>query len=345
MPYSVTKGVTASLLLTLADRGQCDYKAPVTSIWPAFALPHDPTDKHLVTVEELLSHRAALPTMTPGFILTQLYLIARHAPAERLEATHEHGQRYVERLLPEYLPRSLARYHSTTFSFISSGLVRHLTGGRFIQDVCRENVAQPLNRPADIYLGSLPDSQVPRLAVFEHTRGLWARCRGLLHWLLVWGEMLLFVAAARSRPWREICLPSSNLFATAEAMARLYGCLANGGVLADGTRLVRRETVDDLLQTLRDPALTLPPDDVEPSPARMGRGFLPFIDPQLHEPDAFGHSGMGGCTAFAEPSLNLGICIMKNIYEPVSLDGSSTTPAVVELVQAIKDEVRRWRAQ
>ena len=51
-----TKGVVATALHVLADRGLVDYDAPVARYWPEFAQ----AGKGAITVRQLLSHRPGL---------------------------------------------------------------------------------------------------------------------------------------------------------------------------------------------------------------------------------------------------------------------------------------------
>jgi CubicO group peptidase (beta-lactamase class C family) len=54
--FSTTKGVTSTLLHTLAERGLVDYQAPVREYWPEFGQ----SGKEGVTVRDVLCHEAGL---------------------------------------------------------------------------------------------------------------------------------------------------------------------------------------------------------------------------------------------------------------------------------------------
>ena len=57
----------------------------------------------------------------------------------------------------------------------------------------------------------------------------------------MWLEMLLAVAVANSRWWQQGCsLPSSNCLLSARALAKMYGALANKGVV-DGQQVFSAE--------------------------------------------------------------------------------------------------------
>jgi hypothetical protein len=49
-------------------------------------------------------------------------------------------------------------------------------------------------------------------------------------------EALAFCVLGNLPTWRAICLPSSNGFMTADALARIYAALANDGALAPQSR-------------------------------------------------------------------------------------------------------------
>src|SRR5215207_8137139 len=56
--FSTTKGVAATALHILADRGIIDYDAPVATYWPEFAQ----SGKERITVAQAMSHQAGLHT-------------------------------------------------------------------------------------------------------------------------------------------------------------------------------------------------------------------------------------------------------------------------------------------
>jgi CubicO group peptidase (beta-lactamase class C family) len=62
---STTKGVSALAVAVAASRGLISYDAKVAEYWPEFAQ----ADKGAVTVQQLLSHQAGLPAITPPLTL------------------------------------------------------------------------------------------------------------------------------------------------------------------------------------------------------------------------------------------------------------------------------------
>jgi CubicO group peptidase (beta-lactamase class C family) len=76
--FSCGKGVVATAIHMLADRGQLDYDAPVASYWPEFAAH----GKDAITVGHVLTHGAGIPQLPPGTTIDDLFETARLAGAE-----------------------------------------------------------------------------------------------------------------------------------------------------------------------------------------------------------------------------------------------------------------------
>jgi CubicO group peptidase (beta-lactamase class C family) len=138
---------------------------------------------------------------------------------------------------------------------------------------------------------------------------------------------------------RQACLPSANGHFSARALARMYGALANGGEI-DGIRLVSPERIGLMSRIVTDEAdrvilITLP----------KGGGFMmggPIKSPFGEGPSAtgprrsaFGHSGAGGSTAFADPEVGLSIAVTLNkMQNTLQAEGP-----VTEVCQLIRREL------
>ncbi|MBF6150451.1 serine hydrolase domain-containing protein, partial [Nocardia nova] len=59
--FSATKGVAATAMHRLADRGLLDYNAPVAEYWPEFAA----NGKSRITVRQVMTHSAGLSALSP----------------------------------------------------------------------------------------------------------------------------------------------------------------------------------------------------------------------------------------------------------------------------------------
>src|SRR5438270_60750 len=60
--FSTTKGITATCIHMLAERGKLDYDAPIAKYWPEFAAH----GKEKATVRDGLTHRVGIPQMPDG---------------------------------------------------------------------------------------------------------------------------------------------------------------------------------------------------------------------------------------------------------------------------------------
>ena len=99
--YSVGKGLTAMLVLSLAERGELDLDAPLCLDWPAFAAE----GKNNISLRTALSHQAGLPgvrrPLAPNAMLewdTMCDALAAQAP--------------------DWEPGTAHGYHVNTFGFI-----------------------------------------------------------------------------------------------------------------------------------------------------------------------------------------------------------------------------------
>ena len=136
--FSTTKGVAATALHILADRGLIDYDAPVARYWPEFA---EAGKDDTVLVRHLLSHTAGLPSWDQRLEPTDLYdwdlvcgLLAKQAPW--------------------WEPGSKSGYHGITQGYLVGEVVRRVDG-RSVGTFFAEEIAGPLG--ADFHIGTPPE--------------------------------------------------------------------------------------------------------------------------------------------------------------------------------------------
>src|SRR5689334_19980134 len=118
--FSTGKGVVATALHLLAERGQVDYGAPVARYWPEFAQ----SGKERVTVRDALSHRSGVPQMPDGLVAEDLLDWDRMVAA-------------ITRLSPIFPPGTTTAYHALTYGWIVGEVVRRVDGrpvGQFVQE-------------------------------------------------------------------------------------------------------------------------------------------------------------------------------------------------------------------
>jgi CubicO group peptidase (beta-lactamase class C family) len=281
--FSGTKGVLATCLLLLVERGLIELDAPVARYWPEFGA----AGKDGVLVRHALAHTAGVPGLKRSSALDDLLDARALAAAVAAEP-------------PWWPPGERLAYHAFTFGCLGGEPIRRVDGrtaGRFLA----EEVAAPLG--LSVWIG-LPESLEPRVARLERGAGYGITYLGddsepLL--AAVYGEGL-----GRFR-WNDPAyhraeIPGANAIADARSVARLYGCLARGGEL-DGVRLLSPETVE-----LAGRELSRDRCAVTRRPYAYGAGFELQTELGRFGPvaDAFGHTGSGGSTHGAWPSRRTG---------------------------------------
>ena len=301
--FSGTKGLVATCILLLLERGQLDLERPVSSYWPAFAA----SGKATVLVRHLVSHQAGLPAVEPPPIgheaLDPVVMAARLAsqPAR-------------------WPPGTALTYHALTFGWLCDGLVRQVDGrsiGRFFAD----EIAGPLG--LDAWIG-LPETAVNRVATMLRAPDYQVNFgdvsddeRDLLTRVYAGGGIVGERFIVNDREFLRAEVAGVNGVATARSMARLYGCLAADGVI-DGVRLLSPETI-----RVAQAPLAQGEDALTHKPLAFSCGFelqsaLQWFGPPA---SAFGHSGAGGSVHGAWPQLRTGFSFATNLMRRDDRDG------------------------
>ncbi|HEX7885921.1 MAG TPA: serine hydrolase domain-containing protein [Phenylobacterium sp.] len=279
--FSTTKAVAALMIARLVDAGKLDYRQTVASVWPEFAQ----AGKGLVTVEQAISHQDGLPgfpdPMDPGLWADWDAICARLAA-----------------MAPMWPPGTASGYHPVTVGYVAGEIFRRIDG-RTIGAAFREDLGDPFG--LDLWVG-LPADLDERVAELQRPSAL-----------PEFGEINAATRAAFLAPWssaagkagpdyRRMEVPSTNGYATAEALARLMGALANDGWLDGGEILSPALIAEASRERIRGQDLVLP--FVMSWAAGFMRNAPNF--PWGPGAQAFGHSGWGGACAFADPQRKLG---------------------------------------
>jgi CubicO group peptidase (beta-lactamase class C family) len=286
--WSTTKGIVALCFGMLVDRGLISYADQVSKYWPEFAA----NGKGDITVEMMLSHQAGLCGLSTPAKISDFY---DHATtASRLAAQ-----------APIWEPGSRSGYHAITVGFLANEVFRRVDG-RTLGTFVAEEIAGPFG--IDISIG-LPASGEGRRApiIPAAASGLPPADTLNASQKLALGNPPLDAAAPNEPAWRAAEIPAANGFATAEALARLYGALAGDGRIG-GRKLIGRETI---------PLMTAPRianvDEVLGMDVRWAAGFL-LNGMGVYGPNAetFGHSGWGGSFGCADPRTGIAIGYVMN---------------------------------
>ncbi len=315
LSFSTTKGVAATALHILADRGVIEYDAPVAKYWPEFAA----NGKGAVTVAQAMSHQAGLHT----------------APPNDVTLDWDRAIDYIANLAPAWEPGTATGYHALTYAWVVGGIVQGATG-KHIKDVIQELIARPLGVEGEMYVG-IPDGLEDRLTTLQFAA---PPAEGAANPMAALpADHDFFKAMPRDNPMdynsmevRKACIPSANGHFSARALAKMYGALANGGEI-DGVRLVSPERI-----ALMSAVQVESQDRVLFIPLAKSIGFFnggPVMGQQGAtgpRRTAFGHPGAGGSIAFADPEVGLSVAVTINKMAS-TLTAEGPTFEICELIR------------
>lgn len=316
MVFSATKGVASTVIHRLADRGLIDYDAPVAEYWPEFGA----NGKTAITVRDVMRHRAGL---------SNLRGVRKH---ELLDHRHME-ERIAAAPVGRYFGESA--YHALTYGWLLSGLARAVTG-KGMRDLMRIEVAGPLDTDG-VHLGRPPAGAPTRVAMVIGPQlnipnpvfNALAPAVAKLDYSAVFGSMYfpgMRAAVQRDLPLLDTELPSANGVITARALARMYGAIANGGVI-DGQRFLSADRVAAL-----SGRPSLRPDRNLIMPLAFHLGFHGLPVPGVLP--GFGHVGLGGSFGWAIPEAGLAFALVHNrLLTPLVLSDQAGFVATAALIR------------
>jgi len=301
--WSATKGPAAACLLHLLEREEIPLSAPVAKFWPEFAA----AGKAAVTLAHILSHRAGLPALD-----------------EKVDAfDHDAVAAALAAQPPHWKPGASHGYHPRTYGYLLDELVRRITEGTPLSRYWRSHFGEPMR--LDFWIGVPPEVVSTVAPVYPARAGesgaetefyaAMIDSRSLTARAFLSPSGLGGVSAMNSERIRMHSLPSFGGIGTAEALARFYAMLANGGTWR-GERYFHPQT----LQAMETPqangsdrVLLLPgsfgtgfmKDPTDATGAKLRRTFGPSLR-------AFGQPGAGGSLAFADPEHRIGFAYVMN---------------------------------
>ncbi|MEM7435840.1 MAG: serine hydrolase domain-containing protein [Myxococcota bacterium] len=349
LSMSTGKGVMATLLHILVDRGVVSLEDPVAKYWPEFGR----NGKEEITIRQAASHRAGL------------YSIGRLIESSVEMFDWDHMLRVIEDTTPVHAPDTDFGYHAWTGGWVIGEVLQRATGQRF-PELLDRYISEPLGVDG-LYIG-LPESELPRVAEFlvpkvprkilgGRPRGVRARVRKTASMTVRVSSAIGHAVDAMIPPglgdvlgdprWLTSVIPSGNGVFNARSLARLYGALSLGGTI-DGRRLL---SASALAEATIDQNAAI--GRVIPFPLRFKVGYMRpvslglrvpvlrgHVDIGVPAPNAFGHFGFGGSGAWADPEREVGVGLVTNcFFAPIPLD--LRTVAVATAVTRAIDRHRR----
>jgi CubicO group peptidase (beta-lactamase class C family) len=291
--YSSTKAIVGVAIWALLEDGKLELGERVASIVPAFA----GLDKDEITVEQVLLHIGGFPLAPMNPKLWE----DRQARLDRMQGWRLNWE-----------PGSRFEYHATSAHWLLVEIIAERTGLDF-RDYVRSRIIEPMGLRG-LYLG-LPDELHARAADVELLAKLQAPDGG---WQEVNPDTILHFNLPSQR--RAGC-PGGGAFATAGDLALFYQTLVNDGATADGSRILKPETIGMATQVRTDSSRHR--DTLNDIPVNRGltvivagddgnaalRGFGSGTSAR-----AFGHPGAGGQIAWGDPESGLSFAFVTNGY-------------------------------
>lgn len=288
--FSATKPLAAVATLMLVERQAFDLDQPIAAAWPQFA----EGGKAACTLRHVLTHRGGFPVFPMDFDWDRLDdWAAVTAATAAIEA--------------DWPPGTDTGYHPVTYGFALGELIRRLDG-REPRDFLADEILDRLGMDASL---GVPDEAIGDVVPLE-----------------AMSEVTLLDPDGRERrtsaivdrfnaaPTLRAQLLAANGIGTAEALARFYDCLLQGGA-REGERLLQAETVALATSvqwtTKYDRTFTLP--------ASYGLGFIAgSVFEPFDEPGVYGHPGAQSTIGYADPARGLAVAYLTNgLHGPVEV--------------------------
>ena len=318
---SGTKGLSATCVHQLADRGELDLQAPVARYWPEFGQE----GKQDITLAMVMSHRS-------GVI----------GPRKRMRWEDVADWDYVcEQLAaaePWWEPGTAQGYHMTTFGFILGEVFRRVTG-RTIGQYLRTEIAGPID--ADVHIGLHPAEQhrcADRVNK-PHARDLLADAQapGYPTSLAEHPKAGLSISMGFAADdelgshdlqlWRQLEFPGTNGQVSALGLATFYNALAQEKLLSpEHMDLIR------VCQGGFDTDLVL-----GPRVADHGWGLGYMLNQRCvngPNPRIFGHGGLGGSFGFVDLEHRIGYAYVTNRFDATKANADPRSLALSNEVYA-----------
>ncbi len=323
LSFSTTKGITATAVHVLVDRGILAYDEPVATIWPQFAA----AGKAHIPLRDVLTHRAGLHDVRSIARRTRDILDAELMEERLAAAKPSPGD-------------GAPGYHAYTFGWLAGGIIRRATGLP-VAEAVRALVADPLGLDG-LDIGRPVSSATPAPA---EVVGSALRLYGPAERLLtpVWGNVPFTKETVRALVLPSLGdlvygedaaiwdteMPAVNGAFTARGLSGMYAALANGGALGN-RRLMGPETVRALgkVQSRRR-------DRVLGMEMHWRVGYHHAFMAGAPARQAFGHYGYGGSGGWADPQSGLSFGYVTNDI------GTVTSPVGDRTLFRLSGVVRR----
>lgn len=303
--FSVSKGLTATIIHHIVHKKNLDYDARIAEAWPDFA----GGGKGNITLRQILNHTAGLHLMP-------------HVPSVDDLCHWEKMIWAMESLTPAWAPGTRMEYQPLTWGWIL-GEWAHRVDGRTFPELFHDIITKPLGL-RHFFLGT-PKNRDFEIAYLEQpaqsitTENL-TTPQTMPVWLAPTHELF------NQTQVQEACIPAANGVANARSIAKFYASLLPGGV--EGIEMLDPERIMQATQS--SGKSHLPQKNMEEKFAlgyHIGQGL------SIHGGErSFGHGGQGGSVGFADPARSLAVGFTKNFFGP-----ENPRAAIVDKIREVLD--------
>ncbi|MGH9281368.1 MAG: serine hydrolase domain-containing protein, partial [Acidimicrobiales bacterium] len=320
--FSTTKGVVATAVHMALERAGLAPDAPVAAVWPEFKA----AGKAEVTIRQLLCHEAGVPQ-----IRDQVEDVWAMADWPAMVAM-------VAGLSPLWPPGTANGYHAINWGWLAGELLARVDG-RALARFLAEEVSGPLG--LDGCFVGVPPEEEHRLAPvaldaayrdMPPLENLLPADSITLQALSPKGDVVEFV---NSEVGRRACVPAITGAFTARSLATVYAALERGGAL-DGVRLLEPGTLEAAVavQNTR-------PDLVLFVPVGWRLGYMSMGNPGGLSvggtAGAYGHAGLGGSLALADPRTGLAVAVTLDRLQLNLLNDARASGLVTAAAASVLD--------
>jgi CubicO group peptidase (beta-lactamase class C family) len=307
--YSIGKGVAATVVHVLAERGAIAYDTPIAELWPEFGAH----GKDKATVRHALSQSVGVPGLPPGLTVDDL-------------CDWEKMCTIIADSEPWWEPGTRIGYHAITWGYIVGEIIRRASG-KPIPQALREEVAEPLGVEGELFF-AVPAAEQRRVARLEDAPGSEEMFGELPEDSPIFklGPDLSAADASRAEVLGANILAGGTV--TARAVARMYAALLGE---VDGVRLISPERLREVSAVAMSGV-----DEIFGFPSSWGLGYSigQFMSNARDTQTVFGVGGVGGSHAYADTKTGATFALTKNWLTP-SFDTAEkvagiVTPAVAD---------------
>ncbi|OBJ89659.1 lipase LipE [Mycobacterium asiaticum] len=284
--YSASKGITATVVHLLVERGVFDLDDRVCEYIPSYT-SHG---KDRTTIRHVLNHSAGVPFPTGP------------RPDLKRADDHEYAQEQLGKLRPLYRPGLVHIYHALTWGPLMREIV-YASTGKDIRDILASEILEPLNFRWTNF--GVAKQDIPLVAPSHPTGKPLPPVIAAIFRKAIGGTVHEIIPYTNTPAFLTTVVPSSNGVSTADELSRFAEIWRRGGEL-DGVRIISAERMYNAVQEAR----RLRPDfAVGLQPARWGTGFMLGTDRWgpfgRNAAAAFGNLGLANIAIWADPARGL----------------------------------------